>query len=135
MTTGKRHPGIGVLIFLMTLAATFSLASLIVGTGSSWLGRNSVALNAIFLAVFALGFVAMVAIMIYQQFFYRPSEGGVRTHQASNIAFAVGMLLLGGGTAADVFGVVLPQSQVLSVVGGGLLIVGNLIFLRTLRRS
>jgi fatty acid desaturase len=135
MTTGKRYSGMGILIFLMTLIATLSLTPSIVGAGSSWLEKNSVAFNAILLVVFALGFVAMVAFMIYQRFFNRPSEGGVPTHQASAIAFAVGMLLLGGGTAADVFGVVLPQGQILSVVGVGLLIVGNLIFLRTLRRS
>jgi len=135
MTIGKRYVGTGILIVLVTLIATLALPPLIVGAGSSWLERNSVTINAILLAAFALGFVAMVAIIIYQRFFYRPSQGGAPTHQASSIALAVGILLLGGETAAEVFGVVLPQRHILSVAGSGLIIVGTLIFLRTLRRG
>jgi hypothetical protein len=135
MTASMRKVGIGVFIFLVTLIATISLAPLITEAGSSWLETNSVALNTILLVVFALGFLGMVGILIYQQFFYGPSRGGRRAHQASNLALALGMLLLGGVTAADVFGVVLPKGQILFGGGVALLAVGSLILLWTLRRT
>lgn len=103
--------------------------------GSAWLSiRNPTALSTVLLSVFVLGFLGSLGILIYQRFSVSPGLGG-RGHPAHLVLLGLSAIMLAVVTVSEASGVLLPKADLMFAVGIGLLLVGNLLFLRSLRRS
>lgn len=111
------------------------LGFVVIVKGSAWLSaRHRAAMSTVLLSAFVLAFLGSLGILIHQRFFLSPRGGG-RVRPVPPILFGLSALLLAAVTVSESSGVALPNADLLFAVGIGLLLVGNLLLLVSMRRS